>query len=244
MSFLPGWFPGALSRKPVVIARIGNNTSFQNPGVSGHSWSGAIAAKDYPRLVVVCFTARRIETAGTTTFFGSCSIAGVAATLLGQCELRSASPSVPRMGTCCMVSASLAANISGNLNVSFSPNVNQVIYHAFEVTGSFGDPKMTISSASAQNQVLDQDAGAGSAIIGISSTAGPAAAPSTSTWVGLPSGNELETAHVPGGASARLTLSTNWDTDFPSAMPKEISVSCDTYGSAIAHGALTAQFLP
>lgn len=242
MSFLPGWFPGAVSRKPIVIARIGNNTSFQNPGVSGHSWSGAIAAKDYPRLVVVCFTARRAGTDDTTTFFGSCSIAGVAATLLGECELRSSSPFGPRTGTCCMVSASLAANISGNLNVSFSPSVNQVIYHAFEVTGSSGDPLMTISSERAQTQNLSQDVASGAAIIGLSATTSTSASETASTWTGLPSGNEIETQFASPVGNNRCTLSTNWDVELPPASPKTLSVAVSNFPDAVAHRALTAQF--
>lgn len=241
MSFLPGWFPGALSRKPIVITRIGNSTSFENPGVSSHSWSGAIAAKDYPRLVIVCFTARRNGTDDTSTSFRSCSIAGVAATLLGQCELRDGLDR-PRTGTCCMVSASLAANVSGNLNVSFSPDVNHVIYHALEVTGSSGSPIMTISSGRAQTQNLSQDVASGSAIIGMSSTTGPAAAPTASTWTGLPSGNEIETRFQGPVGDNLCTLSTNWDVDLPPASPNTLTVTLSVYGAAISHRALTAQF--
>lgn len=241
MSFLPGWFPGALSRKPVVITRIGNNTSFKNPGESGHSWSGAIAAKDYPRLVVVCFTARRNGTDDTSTSFRSCSIAGVSAALLGECELRDALDR-PRLGTCCMVSASLGANVSGNLNVSFSPDVNHVIYHAFEVTGSNGDPVMTISSGRAQTQSLNQNVASGAGVIGMSSTAGPAGAPTASTWTGLPSGNETETSFQGPVGTNLCTLSTNWDEDLPLASPKTLSVTVSVYGAAISHRALTAQF--
>lgn len=242
MSFLPGWFPGALSRKPVVITRIGNNTSFKNPGESGHSWSGAIAAKDYPRLVIVCFTARRNGTSGTSTSFGSCSIAGVPAALLGECELRDATSSSPRTGTCCMVSASLAANVSGNLNVSFSPDVNHVIYHAFEVTGSNGDPVMTISSGRAQTQSLNQDVAAGAGIIGLSATTSTTASATASTWSGLPSGNELETQFQGPDGSNLCTLSSNWDVDLPPASPKTLSVAVNNYPNAVAHRALTAQF--
>lgn len=241
MSFLPGWFPGALSRKPIVINRIGNSTSFKNPGESGHSWSGAIAAKDYPRLVVVCFTARRNGTDDTSTSFSSCSIAGVSATLLGQCELRDAT-SNPRTGTCCMVSASLAANVSGNLNASFSPNVNHVIYHAFEVTGSSGAPVMTISSGRSQTQNLSQDVTSGAAIIGISATTSTSASATASTWTGLPADNEIETQFQGSEGNNRCTLSTNWDVEFPPESPKTLSVTVNNYPNAVAHRALTAQF--
>lgn len=241
MSFLPGWFPGALSRKPIVINRIGNSTSFKNPGESGHSWSGAISAADYPRLVVVCFTARRNGTDDTSTSFSSCSIAGVGSTLLGQCELRDALDR-PRTGTCCMVAASLTANVSGNLNVSFSPDVNHVIYHAFEVTGHSGDPVMTISSGRAQTQNLSQNVASGAAIIGMSSTTGPAAAPTNSTWTGLPSENELETRFQGTVGDNLCSLSTNWDVDLPPASPNTLTVTLSVYGDAISHRALTAQF--
>lgn len=239
MSFLPGWFPSPSQRK-IEVLRLGSTTMGINPAEPVHVWSGTpIAAKDYARVVCVCIVAARSL---TTSFSGlsSCTIAGVSATIGGQCEL-TANISQNRSGFIAFAYATISAGASGNVTVVVNPYANQVIIHAFEVSGSTGVASILTYPTRSQTHVMSRNVPAGSAVIGLGGTTSTSASVTGSSWSGL--GNAFETQYPSPFSTQRCTLSTAFQQDLPAASPKIISTTVSNFPDVVAHQAISALFI-
>jgi hypothetical protein len=211
MSFLPGWFPGALGSLRVRIDRRDEEVfQFTSPIPDRVSWTGADfgpAADDRIIAVALCAVGP-ISSLFPTPNITSATIGGISATVAAHVAIQD-------IGRLAVIYAAVPSGTSGNVVINFNISVGCVVEFLYRITGAAITPFATTSAGPVNTATdptvleLDQTVVPGAGIIGIASIYHNQSSTGSFTWTGL--SNPASLVSTSSEAGYRVTGSSAYD---------------------------------